>query len=360
MGNKQSSIVQPPIPESREESWGEPPTQVPADEKDPLELVIQSWAFCKAKPSPIKHYKSDAEEKARRDGLKWRKRSSFIELDCGEDSFFVSNTYKAIGVADGVGGWRDLGVDPAHFSNSLMENAKLYSETHRKDLNPESILQHAYDKIKRDKFVKAGSSTATVATLVKEGDKHFLDVANIGDSGCLVIRNRQILHRVHELVHGFNAPFQLAILPPHMTRAFSDNVSDAVRERVEVQKGDVIVMGTDGLFDNRFNSHIAADAGWCGKTEESIISKIPVLGNLLSVFFAKYDQEVDYIDPYRVATRLVQDAYKTSLSKEENSPWSSLLRQAGVQDAKGGKVDDITVVLGRIATREEVNLSAQW
>jgi len=35
----------------------------------------------------------------------------------GEDAFFVSDTlWGAIGVADGVGGWNEDGVDPALFS----------------------------------------------------------------------------------------------------------------------------------------------------------------------------------------------------------------------------------------------------
>eukprot|EP00758_Cryptobia_borreli_P009549 Tbor_TRINITY_DN5490_c0_g1::TRINITY_DN5490_c0_g1_i3::g.25305::m.25305/K17508/PTC7, PPTC7; protein phosphatase PTC7 len=268
MGNNTSSPVQQgPVPPATESGWGLPPETVPEDEKNANDLVIQSWAFCKAKPSSVKHFKSDVDERERRATMKWRKRISFIQLDCGEDSFFVSNNYKVVGMADGVGGWSSLGVDPSHFSNALMENAKLYSETHRKELNPEVIMENAFQKVKRDGHVKAGSSTAIIAALQQEGSKTYLDVANVGDSGCLVIRNRSIIRRVHELVHSFNAPFQLAVVPSHMKNCFSDKVSDAVRERVEVEKGDVIVLGTDGLFDNRFNVDIASDAGWVGKVE---------------------------------------------------------------------------------------------
>lgn len=342
------------------EDWGEAPDDVPEDERDPTELVLQSWAFCKAKPSPAQAYRSDVEERKRRQSLKWRKRASFIELDCGEDSFFVANNYKVIGVADGVGGWREEGVDASLFSNALMENAKLFAETHRKVLDPEVILANAYSKTVKDGKVKAGSSTACIASLRKTVDgRHVLDVANLGDSGVMVVRDREQLFRVHEKVHGFNAPFQLAVLPKHMMgRAFTDKPADSVREAVFVEEGDVVVMGTDGLFDNRFNSELAADAGWIGRPQESVVAKIPLIGFWLRGFLD--DEKVEYIDPYRVTQRIVSDAYKTSLKKDGNSPWASMLRQYGDDKAEGGKTDDITVLLSRVSTREALSNNAVW
>lgn len=341
-------------------SWGTPPDEAPATEKDPTELVLQSWAFCKAKPTPQKMYRSDVDERKRRQSVSWRKRTSFVELDCGEDSFFVANNYKVIGVADGVGGWRSEGVDPAIFSNALMESAKLYAETHRDDVDPEHILDAAYTKVVKDGNVKVGSSTACVATLKKEEDgSHTLDIANLGDSGLMVVRNRELYFRVHEKVHGFNAPFQLGVLPKSMVgRAFSDRPQDCVRESVPVEEGDVIVMGTDGLFDNLFNSQLASDAGWIGKVEESAITKIPLVGFWLSGLL-EHDK-MQYVDPYRVAQRVVADAYKTSINPEANTPWASMLRQFGETAAKGGKPDDITLLLSRVSTREDLNNNTPW
>lgn len=341
-------------------NWGQPPDGVPEDERDPNELVLQSWAYCKAKPSPARNYRSDVEERERRAKLRWRKRASFMELDCGDDSFFVANHYKVVGIADGVGGWSQEGVDPSLFANSIMENAKLFAETHRHELDPQVILQAAYDKLVHSRNVFAGSSTACIASLRKQDDgTHLLDVANLGDSGLLVVRHREPLFRVHEKVHGFNAPFQLAVLPDALrSRAFSDRVQDCVRESVEVQEGDVVVLGTDGLFDNRFNSEIASDAGWIGKTQESVLAKVPLLGFWLGAFLT--NDKVDYVDPYRVAQRMVMDACKAASSSEGNSPWASMLRQYGVSDAQGGKVDDVTVLLCRVGTREALHDNAIW
>lgn len=340
--------------------WGLPPEDVPENEQDPTELVLQSWVYCKAKPSPAQTYRSDKEERERRRAVNWRKRASFIELDCGEDSFFVSNNYRTVGVADGVGGWREEGVDPALFSNSLMENAKLFSETHRSERDPEKILDAAFQKLKHDGKVKAGSSTACVATLSKEADgKQVLNVANLGDSGLMVVRNKEMVFRIHERVHGLNSPFQLAILPRHLQgRAFADRPGDAIKAKVEVKEGDVIVMGTDGLFDNRFNVQLAQDAGIIGKSSESKFANVPLVGFFLSGLLD--EDKTEFIDPYRVAQRIVSEAFKTSVNMEANSPWASMMRQYGAAEAQGGKPDDITVLLSRVSTREALNNNAIW
>lgn len=341
-------------------NWGLPPDTPPSNEKNPRELVLQSWVSCRSKPSAAKNFRSDAEERERRAQLAWRKRSSFIELDCGEDSFFVSNTYKTIGVADGVGGWRDEGYDSSVFSNELMRLAKLYSETHRGDRDPESILDRAFRKLKHDRFVNAGSSTALVASLRSIAGKNYLDVANLGDSGLFIIREDQMIHRVHEKSHGVNAPFQLAMLPDHFKgKAYEDNVSDSVREQYEVREGDVIVLGTDGLFDNRFCSQIAADAKLIGAGKRSMFDNIPALGQLFKILFEK-QEKTGFSDPYRVCQRIVNVAHTASQNPNEDTPWSRSLKQYGVAGAEGGKVDDITLVLSRVVTRETSTSTTMW
>ena len=46
----------------------------------------------------------------------------YSDMDCGEDAFLVTEC--VLGVADGVGSWRQKGVDPAIFANRLLQNAK--------------------------------------------------------------------------------------------------------------------------------------------------------------------------------------------------------------------------------------------
>jgi protein phosphatase PTC7 len=75
--------------------------------------------------------------------------------------------------------------------------------------------------------------------------------ANIGDSGFRVIRGGQVVHRSQEQQHYFNTPFQLSIAPSTLQGlVLSDSPSSAVTSSFTVEEGDVVLVGTDGLFDN--------------------------------------------------------------------------------------------------------------
>lgn len=73
----------------------------------------------------------------------------------------------AFGVADGVGGWADQGIDSADFSHGLCQGmAKVAKELHstdKKDLRPIHILDDAYQEIVRDGKISGGGSTACLA-----------------------------------------------------------------------------------------------------------------------------------------------------------------------------------------------------
>ena len=71
------------------------------------------------------------------------------------------------GVADGVGGWNDRGVNPAIFSWKLMNYCHDYvnSNVSNLELSPLDILQNAFDNVQNDNQVKAGSSTACIVKI---------------------------------------------------------------------------------------------------------------------------------------------------------------------------------------------------
>ena len=71
-----------------------------------------------------------------------------------------------IGVADGVGGWNTLGINPAIFAWDLMETAKVAAQEQPEPL-PWNILEEAYDTVKAKGDEVAGSSTACIVTLGK-------------------------------------------------------------------------------------------------------------------------------------------------------------------------------------------------
>ena len=68
--------------------------------------------------------------------------------------------------------------------------------------------------------------------------------------------------RSHEQQHYFNTPFQLSLPPSNMaTEVLSDAPEAADRYEFSVEDGDVILMATDGVFDNVPDSVLVKEVG---------------------------------------------------------------------------------------------------
>ena len=77
------------------------------------------------------------------------------------------------------------------------------------------------------------------------------NAANIGDSGLLVVRDGRVVHRSSEQQHYFNTPYQLSLPPTDMeSDVLADLPEAADRYEFNVEDGDVIILATDGIFDN--------------------------------------------------------------------------------------------------------------
>ncbi|CEL08306.1 hypothetical protein ASPCAL11457 [Aspergillus calidoustus] len=193
--------------------------------------------------------------------------------DSGEDAFFVSRVGRsgspsdnsiAFAVADGVGGWAESRVDPADFSHALcgyMAESALAWDQPADQLRAKSLLQTGYDMVVADKSVPAGGSTASVGIGLEDGR---VELANLGDSGSVLLRQAAVHHYSIPQTHGFNTPYQLSIIPPRMRQQASifggayleDFPRDAITTTLHLHHGDVLVLATDGLFDNLNNQDI--------------------------------------------------------------------------------------------------------
>jgi protein phosphatase PTC7 len=77
----------------------------------------------------------------------------------GHDWFFVEEQQEGrgvtVGVADGVGGWEESGIDPSHFSQALMWFAReaVRTEGFR---SPKTLLDKAFKGVSNEKGVIAG------------------------------------------------------------------------------------------------------------------------------------------------------------------------------------------------------------
>lgn len=189
----------------------------------------------------------------------------------GEDAFFIANIdefrSRAAGIADGVGGWVHYGVDPSLISRKLMQFAQSYVLKQQeqggiKDNNSKStnyalrVLQYAYENVTNTELskIRAGSTTACIIYVTNSGKLHS---ANLGDSGYMVVRDDEVIYRSKELQHRFNAPYQIGVCPSEREGdCILNTPKDAELNKLQLKNGDMIILGTDGLFDNLFDQQI--------------------------------------------------------------------------------------------------------
>lgn len=234
----------------------------------------------------------------------------------GEDAYFIHSSEYCLGVADGVGGWAEVGVDPGLYSRELMNHSvslldALDSEIGIHSGTPQDVLEGAHAKTKA-----RGSCTACILCLF-EGRVH---AANLGDSGFLIARQGVVEYVSPQQQHEFNFPYQIGS-PDSM----SDLPSAANRHVVDVQHGDVLVAATDGLFDNVFPDEAAAIVGMSKEKGHS---------------------------PKEAADLLAKFARTRAADPKHLSPFAYGAQQLGYRYL-GGKMDDITVVVAYIQEDEE-------
>ena len=170
----------------------------------------------------------------------------------GEDAFFVrigKNGGGEMYLADGVGGFNEQGVDPGLYARVLTyEAAKAKDAMSKNPLarsEPKKLIQAAQEATKLP-----GASTMVVI----ECDGTKIKAANLGDSGFRVVRNGEVVFASPPQEHYFNCPFQLGYEP---LSEDTDTAADAETFEFTVQPGDLVVAGSDGLFDNVFDDEIA-------------------------------------------------------------------------------------------------------
>jgi len=168
--------------------------------------------------------------------------------------------------------------------------------------DPLEILKFGYKK----SMEVTGSSTACV--VVVNGTS--FTALNLGDSGFRVIRNNLIILTSREQQHAFNMPFQLGELS-------EDKPEHGIRTTSTLKDGDLIILGTDGLFDNLFN--------------EAILSVI---------------RSMEKATVQELAKALAKEAYIISKSTTAITPFTVAAADVGYM-MEGGKEDDISVIVAK-------------
>lgn len=300
-----------------------------------------------------------------------RKRSKRARPESGQDAFFVTRLGDtggvALGVADGVGGWMDSGVDPADFSHGFCDYmaAAANPASSNAPLSARALMQTGYEAICADPSVPAGGSTAIVGILDPKG---MLEVANLGDSGYIHLRLNAV-HRYSEpQTHAFNTPFQLSIIPPAILRrmqAFggtqlADLPGDAEVSRHNLRHGDVLVFATDGVWDNLFNQDILREvsaamtkrgawiSGDAGGTEVA-----RDLSSMTELSAAEGKGKGPDTLQGAIATGITAAAKAASINTKLDGPFSKEVKKYYPREAwHGGKVDDICVIAVVVAEKQ--------
>ncbi|XP_071692672.1 probable protein phosphatase 2C 80 [Rutidosis leptorrhynchoides] len=225
------------------------------------------------------------------------------EATGGEDAHFILVEEQVIGVADGVGGWADVGINAGLYSRSLMSNSvNAIKGQPNEAIDPAHVLAKAHLATKAK-----GSSTACIIALKEEG----LHAVNLGDSGFVVIRDGCTIFHSPVQQHDFNFTYQLA------NGNEGDQPSSGQVFKIEVAAGDVIVAGTDGLFDNLYNNEVTA------LVVQGVRSRV---------------------SPEVMAKNIADLARVKALDRKRQSPFATAAQEAGFR-YHGGKLDDITVVV---------------
>ena len=144
---------------------------------------------------------------------------------------------------------------------------------------------------------ETGSSTAVIVAL--DQDQKLLRTCNLGDSGYLLLRKSGLdlvsMFRSKEQTHGFNYPYQIG--------TGGDDPAKADTQVHEVDHNDIVVVGTDGLFDNLYDIRII---------------------ELIKPFIRGRD---DVLDPGLVAEIIAREAEKFSRSQDYVSPFAKSARE---------------------------------
>jgi protein phosphatase PTC7 len=186
----------------------------------------------------------------------------------------------------------------------------------------------------------AGSATACTVQLDQQTGT--LVGANLGDSGFMVVRSGEVIVRSRPLQHYFDCPLQFGAFPEFVEATDTADMADLYS--LPVQHGDFVVAGSDGLWDNMFDSDIVTVLA--GSADQ-----LQVAADHLAMMARQHAADPDYLSPYS----------KEALQQGFDLPWWEKLLGAGFKNGKfslkqltGGKMDDITVLVGRIEMVPEV------
>ena len=116
-------------------------------------------------------------------------------------------------------------------------------------------------------------------------------------------------------------PTLRAQCPRQLGGGSSDRPSDGAVFEAAVYPGDVVLLATDGLFDNAYPEEICQAVVQGAQFKET---------------------------PEETSKALADLAFKNATDNSKLSPWAAEARKHGYFSTGGGKMDDVTVVVSKV------------
>lgn len=169
-----------------------------------------------------------------------------------------------------------------------------------------------------------GATTCVMAELEAhpaDADSVSLKTCNLGDSGYLLLRpdeqqSSSVIFKSESQQHYFNCPFQVGGHSKLPTKQFENEH--------KLKNDDIIVMGTDGVWDNLFDKDIQYCAASQLRAGSTSLDNIQHVSDCISTLAEVRGYDSTYESPFTVEGR--------KHGKEK----------------VGGKEDDVTVIVSQV------------
>eukprot|EP00758_Cryptobia_borreli_P007579 Tbor_TRINITY_DN5313_c0_g4::TRINITY_DN5313_c0_g4_i5::g.4544::m.4544/K17508/PTC7, PPTC7; protein phosphatase PTC7 len=210
-----------------------------------------------------------------------------------------------------------------------------------------------------------GSATVLFATIVHD----VLEVYTLGDCKLMLIRNGKVNFQSEDQVHDLNFPFQLGV-------GSKDRPEDGIVSHIKVRPGDLVILGSDGIFDNVFvhdiikilKDIVATDDEFLVKGPQGIVSNKRYQPLALSTddFAYRLILNEELRSPssrmrsgvlcqsllQKASQRILQLAKSVAADPRADTPFAAKCLESGVY-YEGGKEDDMTLVMAMITQSME-------
>lgn len=245
---------------------------------------------------------------------------------CGEDAYFISKRKNMMGISDGVSAWSAYGLgNSGYLAFYLMSNARVAAEK-RDIVDTQKLLNDSFEAVwdlHDNKLVTIPNGSATILTVKLNQDsitnQPFIQYSNLGDCMVMVLRiekldenniNLRIIHTskkqysFHEHARGVPVPLQLVFYPAQGRKLSTEQSAGVETDVVQVQESDLIILATDGLWDNLMNEDV-----------------LKVVHSMHVNPARPRDSQgiVLPLNPTEIARRLVEEAYRMNIKPDDIS-----------------------------------------